>query len=130
MRLSALHSPALALALALLVFADGEKSDVPSDVPSDVVKLTAANFDDSVKNTSLMLVEFFAPWYATAYMFLLITHHTSLGVDTAKPSHLITKKLQPHSKPRTSHLLLLTASTKLTYASQRRFRATRQSHIH
>jgi hypothetical protein len=61
-----------------------------------------------VNNASLMLVEFFAPWYAT-YTILLITHYTSLGVDTAKPSHLITKKLQPHSKPRTLHSLPLTA---------------------
>lgn len=109
MRLSAFCSPALVLALASLVSANGEQSDVPSDIPSDVLKLTAANFDDSVNNAPLMLVEFFAPWYATVYAFPPLAHCFSLGVDIAKPSHLITKKLQPHSKPRISHSLPLTA---------------------
>lgn len=67
MRFSALHTPALALILASLVFADG---DTP-DVVSDVLKLTAATFHDSVNNTPLMLVEFFAPWYAAASSFFI-----------------------------------------------------------
>ena len=108
MRLSAFCSPAFALALVSLVFAEGEQSDVPSDIPSDVLKLTAANFDDSVNNASVMLVEFFAPWYAIAYAFSSYSSLRLLGVDIAKPSHLITKKLRPHSRPRISHSLPLT----------------------
>jgi len=60
MRLSSFRSPAVVIALASLVFADG---DTPQAI-SDVLKLNANNFDQVVSSTSLILVEFFAPWYA------------------------------------------------------------------
>lgn len=55
MRLSSISSPACLLALASFVLAEAA---------SDVVKLTAATFDESVASNPLMLIEFFAPWYA------------------------------------------------------------------
>ena len=45
-------SPALALAFATYVLADG----------SDVISLTQADFESTVNAESLILVEFFAPW--------------------------------------------------------------------
>lgn len=51
MKLS-LFSPALALAFATYVLADG----------SDVISLTQADFESTVNAESLILVEFFAPW--------------------------------------------------------------------
>lgn len=56
MRYSSLFSPALALALASSAFA--------SDAPSDVLSLTSTDFDNTVNPEPLILVEFFAPWYA------------------------------------------------------------------
>lgn len=51
MKLS-IFSPALALAFATYVLADG----------SDVINLTQADFESTVNTESLILVEFFAPW--------------------------------------------------------------------
>ncbi|KAG6860234.1 hypothetical protein C0995_013840 [Termitomyces sp. Mi166 len=48
-----LSSPLSLLALASLVL---------GEATSDVLKLTSADFDDTVKNHELILVEFFAPW--------------------------------------------------------------------
>ena len=85
MRLSALRSPLLALALTSFVFANEE---TPS-APSDVQKLNANNFDDSVNNTPLMLVEFFAPWYAPS-----IARRSSYSSSSSRCGHC--KALAPH----------------------------------
>ncbi|KAG6816918.1 hypothetical protein H0H87_001620 [Tephrocybe sp. NHM501043] len=53
MRLSAVSSPVCLLALASLVL---------GEAASDVLKLTSANFEETVSSNDLMLVEFFAPW--------------------------------------------------------------------
>ncbi|RDB22496.1 Protein disulfide-isomerase [Hypsizygus marmoreus] len=53
MRFSSLRSPACVLALASLVLAE---------TASDVLKLNAANFEETVSSNPLMLIEFFAPW--------------------------------------------------------------------
>jgi protein disulfide-isomerase A1 len=50
MRLSTRFSGVLALALAATA------------VASDVIDLTPSNFESTVNNEELMLVEFFAPW--------------------------------------------------------------------
>lgn len=50
-------TPASLLAFAALVLANEEAA------PSDVLNLTAANFETTVNGESLILVEFFAPWY-------------------------------------------------------------------
>ena len=49
--------------VALLLIAAGLVS------ASDVVDLTTANFDSTLKNIDLALVEFFAPWYYKIYLF-------------------------------------------------------------
>jgi protein disulfide-isomerase A1 len=53
MRLSVLSGAALSVALATLVAADNA---------SDVVSLTSADFEKSLGDEALTLVEFFAPW--------------------------------------------------------------------
>ena len=55
MRFSRLFSSATALALVSVVLA--------ADGASDVINLTSNNFDAIVNPESLILVEFFAPWY-------------------------------------------------------------------
>ncbi|TFK43487.1 protein disulfide isomerase [Crucibulum laeve] len=53
MRFSSLSAPASLLALATLVL---------GEAASDVLSLTTADFESSVADAPLMLVEFFAPW--------------------------------------------------------------------
>jgi protein disulfide-isomerase A1 len=59
MRVSLLSS--LFLAAATSVFAADD---------SDVIDLTASNFESIVNPKDLILVEFFAPWYAPFHIFL------------------------------------------------------------
>lgn len=72
-------SPLCLLALASLAL---------GDAASDVLKLTSDNFDDTIKNHQLILVEFFAPWY----VFLSIS--SSYGLRFARCGHC--KALAPH----------------------------------
>ena len=37
--------------------------------PESVITLTKDNFDEITKKEDLMLVEFFAPWYANFFLF-------------------------------------------------------------
>jgi hypothetical protein len=124
MRLSALRSPALALVLASYVVADGDVFESPSDV----VKLTSATFDDSINNAPLILVEFFAPWYAASSLSVCLLIILALGADIARPLPLITRKLRPRSRKRTLHLLLLTAWIRLTCVRRKKFKDTRKPH--
>lgn len=55
MRIQSLLVPAFSLTLAALALAD---------TASDVIDLTPANFKSVVDPEKLILVEFFAPWYA------------------------------------------------------------------
>ena len=57
MRLSSILSSASSLFLASLAVAEGA---------SDVIDLTPSNFQSVVNPESIMLVEFFAPWFVLA----------------------------------------------------------------
>lgn len=72
MRFSLLVSSGVVL-LASLVAADA----------SDVLSLTSENFDAVVKPEPLVLVEFFAPWYASAVGGWFVSNQC-VGVDTAR----------------------------------------------
>jgi hypothetical protein len=61
-------TPVFLLAFAALVAADEA---------SDVISLTAQTFQSTVDAESIMLVEFFAPWYSLiTYLNLSISHPT------------------------------------------------------
>lgn len=69
-------TPACLLAFAALVLANEEAA------PSDVLNLTAASFEATVNAESLMLVEFFAPWYALVCSTRFAIINSSLQVRT------------------------------------------------
>lgn len=58
MRFSSFVSAASAVAFASLVVGDTD-----TDKPSDVVSVTQDTFESTVNPESLILVEFFAPWF-------------------------------------------------------------------
>jgi len=50
------------LATAVVAHGDGDHSHDDASGPSDVVILDESNFDSEIKDSSITLVEFFAPW--------------------------------------------------------------------
>lgn len=59
MRISSILASTFSLTLATLALADAA---------SDVVDLTPSNFNSEVDHDKLVLVEFFAPWYAIVFI--------------------------------------------------------------
>lgn len=122
MRLSSFQVPVCLLALASYAAAEASAD------ASDVLKLTAETFEKSVSDNSLVLVEFFAPWYIVSCLLFWSYRLTlSPGVDTARLLLLITKRLQPPSRTRTLSSLQSTVSTKLSFARLTVFRDTPHS---
>ncbi len=98
MRISSILASTLSLTLATFALADAS---------SDVIDLTPSNFKSVVDPEKLILVEFFAPWYAL--ISFSISHRNSLfsaeGAGTARRLLLTTKRQQLPSKKGISNSL-------------------------
>jgi hypothetical protein len=117
MRFSALSGAAASVALATLVAAEGA---------TDVLALTTAEFEKSIAEEPLMLVEFYAPWYVLKNMNKESRAYVYPGVVTARLLPLTTTRLPWYSRRRASSSPRLTVWRRPNFARHRVCRATRQ----